>query len=216
MRLLKYAICLICIVFPFLGIAQDTLGKITLPTQKPTIEILEARIQLLEKQVDDDKEQSLLENMQLGLSFGFNYFFNGEEHYYVKQDSTIGSYGKKQGVSGMLSALVGYKLNSKHSVLLNVPLGDLSSSPNQAIGVFNKKVAGGLGYGYNVSDLSFILVVNIFPYDKLALEIVQDKKFEQEPYTVAKLEDMPTTTAYSPSITIGVCYNFLKSGVLGY
>mgnify|MGYP001106050743 CR=1 FL=1 len=46
--------------------------------------------------------------------------------------------------------------------------------------------------------------------------IIENKKFEQEPFTVAKLEELPTTTAYSPSITIGVCYNFLKPGTLGY
>lgn len=198
------------------GFAQDTLRKVIAPVSNLSIEILEARIKLLEKQAEEENKSGLLENVQLGLSFGFNYFFNGEQNYYIKQDSTIGVYGKKHGVSGMLSALVGYKIKPKHSVLLNVPLGDLSGSPNQAIGVFNKKVAGGLGYGYTISDLSFIVVVNIFPYDKLAIDIIENKKFEQEPFTVAKLEELPTTTAYSPSITIGVCYNFLKPGTLGY
>ena len=196
------------------GSAQDTLRQ-TVLLKSTNVEALEKRMSLLEKQIEEN-ESSILNNMQLGLSFGFNYFFNGEQHYFIKADSTLGVYGKKHGISGMLSALLGYKINERSSILLNVPLGDLSGNANQAIGVFNKKVAGGLGYGYNVGEVSFILVINIFPYEEVALEIIKNKKFEQEPFTVANTQEIPTTTAYSPSITLGVCYNFLKTGVLGY
>jgi hypothetical protein len=196
-------------------LAQDTIQNQTEKNSQEDISELEMRVAELEKN-SDESDVNMLEKMQLGISFGFNYYFNGQEQYYIKPDSTIGAYGKKRGVSGMLSALMGYKLSEKSSILLNVPLGDLSGNPNQALGIFNKKVAGGLGYGLNKGDISFIIVLNIFPYEKLALEIVEGKKYEQEPYTVADIENMPQEIAYSPSFTLGVCYHFFNTKFLGY
>lgn len=206
MRLL---IAVIGCIGVFLSFGQDTLqmvsGRSSLEQQ---VEKLEKRIVELEAE-NQAASLTIFQDVQVGLSFGFNYFLNGEQSYYLKEDSTIGSFGNKQGVSGMLSALLGYRIQHKHSVFLNVPLGDISPNPNQAIGVFNKKVAGGLGYGYNYKDLSIIGVINIFPYKKPALEILQAYKLEGEPLTLVDVNNLPTTMAYSPSLTVGVCYNFL-------
>lgn len=190
--------------------AQDSIVEQTSSTKKQLqfkISYLEQRITELEKNSKESSE--FLNDVQVGLSFGFNYFLNGQQNYYIKPDSTIGTFGNSQGVSGMLSALLGYRIVEKYSVFLNVPLGDISPNPNQAIGVFNKKVAGGLGYGYNYKDLSLIVVVNIFPYEKLALEILEGQKLDLEPLSVLETEELPTVMAYSPSITVGVCYNLL-------
>jgi hypothetical protein len=193
----------------FLAFSQDTLKTVSADL------VLQQQVQKLEKRIlelETEKQAattSVFQDIQVGLSFGFNYFLNGEQSYYLKQDSTIGAFGNKQGVSGMLSALLGYRILEKHSVFLNVPLGDISPNPNQAIGVFNKKVAGGLGYGFNYKDLSLIAVINIFPYRKPALELLENYKLEGEPLSVVDVQTLPSTMAYSPSITLGVCYNLL-------
>lgn len=89
----------------------------------------------------------------------------------------MGSFGQSRGVSGMLSALIGYSINQKHSIYLNVPLRDFNAGNAAILGVFNRKVAGGIGYGYVVGTISFITVINIYPYEKPALEILEGKKF---------------------------------------
>ena len=173
------------------------------------IDELYIRIEELENEQAEQNGFSF-RNVQLGLSFGFNYYTNGPRGYYIQEDSSIGIYGKSRGYSGMLSALIGYKVSDKHSILVNVPLGDLSGNPNQTIGIFNKKIAGGLGYGYNIQNICIIGVVNMFPYEELAYDVVSNQKQTGEPYTIIDISEKPKESKVSPSVTVGICYNFIK------
>lgn len=144
-----------------------------------------------------------------GLSLGFNYFLNNPPNYYIKPDSTIGTIGSPKGISFLVSAIVGYKFNEKNSFIFNVPLGDFTRNSQNAIGLFNQKLAGGLGYGYHISGVAVIGIINISPYEKLAPELLDGKKIEGDVYSKIDLKDYPTSTAYSPSFTLGMSYNFV-------
>lgn len=146
-----------------------------------------------------------------GLSFGFNFFFNQARQYYVQSDSTLGVYGKSKGMSFIISGVLGYKINERHSILFNVPLQDFTGDSQTAIGLFNQRMAGGLGYGLNLQQLSFIAILNISPYDKVETELLKEHKFADDAVMQKlALEKLPTTQAYSPSFTIGVSYNFIE------
>ena len=149
-----------------------------------------------------------------GLSLGFNYFLNNPPNYYIKPDSTIGTIGTPKGISFLVSAIVGYKFNEKHSFIFNVPLGDFTRNSENAIGLFNQKLAGGLGYGYHISGVSIIGIINISPYEKLAPELLDGKKIEGDIYSKIDLKDYPTSTAYSPSFTLGMSYYFVGKPAL--
>ena len=206
--------CYIAILFFFGGVlcmAQTD----DIDTSELTIGDLQQRLEAIELQLEAERENS--DKIQVGLSFGFNYFRNASLDYYVAADSSLGVYGNRTGVSGMLSAMLGYRFKPNHSILINIPLGDFSGDPNRAIGVFNKRIAGGLGYGFNMDQLALIGVVNLYPYEEVALDVVQGKKLPQEPFTIPDVSNLPKQNNVSPSITIGVCYYFIgkrKDGML--
>jgi len=143
-----------------------------------------------------------------GVGFGFNYFTSSPPQYYVKSDSTMGEYGNQSGMSFILSGFMAYKIHEKHSVIFNVPLGDITNREEFKIGLFNQKMAGGIGYGRNMGSVSMIFIVNISPYDIIQHELLEGEKFEMEKYTPINTSDYPSTTVYSPSFTIGFSYNF--------
>ncbi len=201
------SITLFIIFYAFNGFSQNV-GDTSSNDIYSEIKILEFRIHQLE--ADENKVPNELSKVVFGLSFGFNGYVNGPKSFYIRDDSTLGPFGESKGVSGMLSALLGYSIGRKHSIYLNVPLSDFNFGNNATLGVFNRKVAGGIGYGYVVGSISFIAVVNIYPYEEPALDILEDKKYDQEPLTLAQLDDIPTVSRISPIITIGVCYH-LKS-----
>ncbi|MBT8327362.1 MAG: hypothetical protein KJP21_06540 [Bacteroidia bacterium] len=210
MRLHQIYILLFGLLFYNISFGQNT------SVERDTLEVeinrmvQELHVRLEELEEKEDSKGLAFNNMQLGLSFGFNYYTNAPKGYFIQADSSIGIFGESKGYSGMLSALLGYKISKKHSILVNIPLGDLSGNASQAIGVFNKKIAGGLGYGYNIQNLSIIGVINMFPYEELAYDVVSDKKYEGEPYTILDISDLPKQSKVSPSLTVGICYNFLK------
>ncbi len=148
-----------------------------------------------------------------GLSLGFNYFLNNPPNYYVKPDSTIGTLGTSNGLSFLISAIIGYKFNGKHSFVFNVPLGDFTQNSQNAIGLFNQKLAGGLGYGYHISGVSIIAIINISPYERLDPQLLNTIKVDADAYSKFNINDYPTSTAYSPSFTLGLSYNFLGKPV---
>jgi len=149
-----------------------------------------------------------------GLSLGFNYFFNNPPSYYLKPDSTIGILGSPNGISFLISGIIGYKFHDRHSFIFNLPLGDFTTNSATAIGLFNQKLAGGLGYGYHISGVSIIAIINISPFQKIAPELLEGKKIEGDIYSRIEANDYPTTTAYSPSFTIGMSYNFIRKPLL--
>lgn len=147
-----------------------------------------------------------------GLGFGFNYFLNSPPNYYVASDSSLGKYGNESGISFILSGFIAYKIKEKHSLIFNVPLGDLTNRDEFKIGVFNQKMAGGIGYGRNLGDVSIICIVNISPYDQIEYEVLKDEQFEMAKYTPIDPADYPSSTHYSPSFTVGFSYNFIPGG----
>ncbi|MFT4521432.1 MAG: hypothetical protein ACI8ZN_000363 [Bacteroidia bacterium] len=191
----------------------------TTSTQEQILDLMKDTL-LLNQQVASLSKENLGLKTQLtrftsgvyvGLGFGYNYFLKGPKSYYVKPDSSLGSYGQARGTSFILSGFMAYKIKPKHSVIFNVPLGDFTNRDDFKIGLFNKKMAGGLGYGYNVGSVSMILIVNLSPYDVIEYEVLKNKKFSEEEYALILPENYPSTTAYSPSFTVGFSYNFLAS-----
>ncbi len=171
---------------------------------------LKTRVKLLEaanKQIQDELEQ-YQKGVFFGLGFGFNFFINSPPKYFIKPDSTIGSYGESNGVSFILSGFMAYKLDANNSLIFNVPLGDVTNREEFKIGLFNQKMAGGIGYGRNIGNISMILIVNMSPSEYIELDIIQQEKFEEEKYSKVNPSNYPSTTRYSPSFTIGFSYNF--------
>lgn len=152
----------------------------------------------------------------VGFGFGYNYFTNGPLSYYIKPDSTVAQYGKPNGMSFIFSGFVAYKINPKNSIIFNVPLGDITSRQDYRVGIFNKKMAGGLGYGYNMGSVSIIGIINISPYEELAFDLLTDEKFEGRKFSSLDMKDFPTVTKFSPSITIGFSYNFIAPDKLSF
>ncbi|MCB9261357.1 MAG: hypothetical protein H6607_03120 [Flavobacteriales bacterium] len=171
---------------------------------KQTIRDLTTEKNELENQVNRFKN-----GIFLGLGFGFNYFFNNPQSYYVKPDSTLGTYGRTNGMSFILSGFMAYKISEKNSLIFNVPLGDVTNRDEFKIGLFNQKMAGGIGFGRNLGNVSLIGIINISPYEQVEYELIKNEKFEYEKFTKITPDDLPSTTRYSPSITFGFSYNFL-------
>jgi hypothetical protein len=204
-------------------------------SMKLTILILEHRVDLLQEDSLEQEleiqrlksEQSLwteersalmqkldqhLNSVQLGFSCGFNYFLTDEPRYFVRPDSSIGHVGSSEGVSFIVSGIIGYRITEKHSVFFNIPLGDFSRSDGTGIGVFNRRAAGGLGYGYNIGKISAVFIINISPYKQIEPEVLADLKLEDDTYSGVAIEDFPYQTRYSPSFTVGISYNILRPG----
>ena len=235
MVLVCFAVCAFC---------QATINTDTVPLENAlqettTTQVLELKMQHLElnRQIellqrdttDLSKEITLLkaENATLGkelsqykngiffgIGFGFNYFTSSPPKYYIKKDSTIGEYGNENGLSFILSGFMAYKIKEKHSLIFNVPLGDVTNRDEFKIGLFNQKMAGGIGYGRNLGNVSLIFIMNISPYESIEKDLLSEEKFDMEKYTKIDPKDYPSTTRYSPSFTIGFSYNFQGAGQL--
>ena len=150
---------------------QETRSTQVLELKMQQLE-LNRKIELLQRDTTDlNKEINLLkkENTELGnelsqykngiffgIGFGFNYFTSSPPKYYIKNDSTIGEYGNENGLSFILSGFMAYKIKEKHSLIFNVPLGDVTNREEFKIGLFNQKMAGGIGYGRNLGNVSLI------------------------------------------------------------
>ena len=185
------------------------------------IELLQRDTTDLNREIQDLKETNNELNSELkgykngvffGIGFGFNYFTSSPPKYYVKNDSTIGEYGNENGLSFILSGFMAYKIKEKHSLIFNVPLGDVTNREEFKIGLFNQKMAGGIGYGRNLGNVSLIFIMNISPYESIESDLLADEKFEMEKYTKIDPQDYPSTTRYSPSFTFGFSYNFQTGG----
>lgn len=181
------------------------------------IELLQRDTTNLGKEILDLKEENKELKTELtrfkhgvffGLGFGFNYFVNSPPKYYVTSDSSIGEFGSENGLSFILSGFMAYKVNEKHSLIFNIPLSDVTNREEFKIGLFNQKMAGGLGYGRNLGNVSLIFIMNVSPYNVLEKELLKDEKFEYEKYSLINPSDYPSTTKYSPSFTLGFSYNF--------
>lgn len=206
---MRYYVLFITIFYLKLGWGQELIDSaVSLNQGVSSLASLELRIQTLESSLI--KPSPSMDKIQVGFSFGFNGFFNGPQSYYIQSDSTLGSYGNTRGVTGMIIALLGYNFKNNHTLYLNIPLSDLSPSEGATLGIFNRQIAGGLGYGFTIGSIALISVINIYPYEEPALDLLENKKYEQEPFTQADLEDVPMIGTISPSLTIGVCYHLIN------
>lgn len=187
------------------------------------IELLQRDTSNLHKEIAQLKEENATLGTELqqykngiffGIGFGFNYFTSSPPKYYIKNDSTIGEYGNENGLSFILSGFMAYKIKEKHSLIFNVPLGDVTNREEFKIGLFNQKMAGGIGYGRNLGNVSLIVIMNISPYESIEKELLSEEKFDMEKYTKIDPREYPSTTRYSPSFTIGFSYNFQPGGSL--
>lgn len=183
--------------------------------QRDTVDLKKEIVTLQTENMALGKELSQYKNgIFFGIGFGFNYFTSSPPKYYVKNDSTIGEYGNENGLSFILSGFMAYKIKEKHSLIFNVPLGDVTNREEFKIGLFNQKMAGGIGYGRNLGNVSLIFIMNISPYESIERELLAEEKFDMEKYTKIDPRDYPSTTRYSPSFTLGFSYNFQSGGQL--
>ncbi len=161
-----------------------------------------------------EKYNNVFTSVKMGLSIGFNGFFNNQLEYIVGEDGKLKERGNRRGASGLVSAVISIKLDSlaKHSVIINIPLQDFTSLQNQAIGIFNERLAVGLGYGRKISQISPNLLAtisfNISPYQALNYADIKEKEVDLPVYTRINPVDYGSYTAYTYSVTIGIVYNF--------
>lgn len=150
-----------------------------------------------------------------GISIGFNYFWNNQKNYVVGFDSTIHEFGAGKGLSGIVSGVLSIRMTEKnnHHILVNIPLGDFTSDANQAIGLFNKRMAVGLGYSYagfkNTPELSLSAIFNISPYKRIDYNLLSGIKFSEPYLTNLDPQRYGVTSEVSYSISLGIVYSFL-------
>lgn len=185
-------------------------------TSKSEVKRLNDSITVLVDQNEEFTRQlnSFYSAVKVGLSIGFNGFVNNQLDYLVRSDSTIRESGSRSGVSGIISAIVAIRLDerNKNNIIVNIPLGDFTSNPSQAIGLFNQRIAVGLGYARSLSKVSpnllFSASLNISPYEQIDYKEINSKKVKLPEYTKLKPENYGATIAYSYSLTIGIVYTF--------
>ena len=148
--------------------------------------------------------------VNLGLSLGFNFFLNNQLNYVVGLDSSIHQRGNSKGLSFILSGIISYRFDEHNTVIFNIPLGDFNGNSHAAIGLFNKRAAGGIGYGYQIGNVAFMGIINLSPYQKIEYDLFEGHKSSLPAFTSLPAEDYGTTIAYSPSFTIGVAYQLVK------
>ncbi len=160
--------------------------------------------------IDVFKDKSSL--FSIGLAFGPNFDNKGDYIYLVNGDSTIQEKQVGQGANGMVSAVVSFQfelpfmvkasqkafkwnetskknivLPGSYKFLLNVPLTEtLFQDKENAIGIFNKKMALGFGFGIDIlrlangkQSLSAFYIVNFSPVTRLDTEYYSDYNFTE-------------------------------------
>ena len=95
---------------------------------------------------------------------------------------------------------------------VNIPLGDFTSDPTQAVGIFNRRIAVGLGYARRISkDTPNLLLsgsFNISPYEQIDFSEIKDRKFNLQEFTRLDPKNFGSSTNYSYSFTFGIVYTF--------
>jgi len=163
-----------------------------------------------------DKMNIFSSAVRAGLSIGFNYFWNNQRDFIVGLDSTATELGDGKGMSGIISGVVAVRLtpNNKNHIIINIPLGDFTSSADQAVGLFNNRAAVGLGYAIspfeNTPHLAFTGIFNISPYQKIDPKLIEDFKFNDPYFTKLDPTRYGATSEVSYSITFGIIYSFLN------
>jgi hypothetical protein len=146
----------------------------------------------------------------VGLAFGPNFDSKGDYVYLVNEDSTIQENQVGIGANGMVSAVVSFEfklaflekasqrafkwsestkenrfLPGTCKMLINIPLTEtLFQDKENAIGLFNQKMALGLGAGIDLlklangkQSLSLFYIVNFSPVQRLDVDYYANYKF---------------------------------------
>jgi hypothetical protein len=188
--------------------------------------LLNSEVQRLkDKNIElSDKLETYSSSVKLGLSIGFNYYWNNQVDYIVQANSKVKESGSPEGMSGIISGVVIIRLSKKnkfpqHNAVINIPLGDFTSGSDRAVGIFNNRIAVGLGYSLtpfeNAPSLSFTAIFNVSPYQKIDYDLIKDINFNLPTFTKLKPDDYGATTAVSGSFTIGIVYSFINAGGRG-
>lgn len=195
---------------------ENTKLKVDLATTQQLNKEYTDKLQLSTSEINKYKSA-----VKIGLSIGFNSYWNNQKDYIVQKDSTVKEIGNGNGASGIISGVVSIRLSKpdnpiQHNVVINIPLGDFTNNSDRAIGLFNNRIAVGLGYSVapfeDVPYLSFTGIFNMSPYERLDYETLRSEKVIQPKYTKLKPEDFGATTDISYSFTIGVVYSFINIG----
>jgi hypothetical protein len=172
----------------------------------------------------DSKLESYSSSVKIGLSIGFNYYWNNQVDYIVQPNSQVKESGSPEGMSGIISGVVTIRLSNKdkfpqHNAVINIPLGDFTSSSDRAVGIFNNRIAVGLGYSMspfeNAPNLSFTGIFNVSPYQRIDYDLIKDINFNLPTFTKLKPDDYGATTSVSASFTVGIVYSFINAGGRG-
>ena len=108
-----------------------------------------------------------------GIGFGFNYFTSSPPKVLRQKRQHDRGVRKREWLElSFLSGFMAYKIKEKHSLIFNVPLGDVTNREEFKIGLFNQKMAGGIGYGRNLGNVSLIFIMNISPYESIEKELL--------------------------------------------
>lgn len=149
---------------------------------------------------------------KFGISVGFNFYTNNELDYTVKSDSTLRESGNSNGISIVLSAVSAFRLKNGNHIIFNLPLSDFVANPEKSIGLFNKRIAGGLGYGFNLAKdknslASFVVILNVSPYNDLNYNDLKNRKFEDlKEFDRLDPKNYGSSTNYTYSLTFGFSY----------
>jgi hypothetical protein len=104
----------------------------------------------------------------------------------------VNEYAKSKA-TGIVSALVTFKLSKKFNLHINIPLTEIDLSVDKAIKLFNKEISLGIGASYNIRErLSLGFIINFIPVDVPDDYVISHKKFTQTTYTEINVTDIPT------------------------
>lgn len=199
------------------------------------IDSLKKEIEKKDIAIEIYREQKSLFN--IGLAFGVNIDSKGDYNYLVNPDSTIQEKQVGVGGNGMVSAvasfefllpfiqsfsknLFGWNDETKNNrplpgyfkILLNIPLTEtLYQDKENAIGLFNKKIALGIGVGLDLlrlgngnQSLSIFYIINFSSVRKLQTEYYKDYKFSEGYPNKINLDNYVTITEPNTTHFIGL------------
>ncbi len=200
------------------------------------IKDFDIKLQLANAELKGYKEKQSFFNV--GLAFGVNFDNKGEYNYYVKPDSTLYEKNVGKGGNGMVSAIASFEFdinqvldslfNRKKSdaeklaeleknkflpgtfkLLLNIPLTEtLLQDKENAIGLFNKKMALGFGLGIDLlksknrkQSLTLFYIVNVSSVKKVDINYYTDFDYKFTEGYPNKIDVSNYETFNEPNIT---------------
>ncbi len=204
------------------AVAQDAQPKSQLRTSDPLVQRI-ANLEELVYKLNKTLELSLgSENVnpqipgfkpsfELALGAGFHLFNSSPPQYIINSDSQLLVYGGMGGITSMINGVIAYRITPLSGVFMNIPLIELSAKRQNSFGLFSGSFMIGFGYIRHLDAISFYGSVNIQPYQLIIEDYILNNKIEQAPYTPLDISTLPTYTAYSHSLSLGVAFKLWGS-----